>query len=233
MIQADQLTKRFGERTAVDRMSFTVAAGELYALLGGNGAGKTTTLSLLLGLLAPDDGRALIDGQQVGPGARPRAAFVPEVVDLYPDLDPMETLAFFCGVAGLSRSEEDFERALTNAGLDSAHYRRRLRVFSKGMRQKVALAVAEVQGAKAIFLDEPTSGLDPTAAEQLMERLVHLKGQGAAILMSTHDVLQVSRVADRVGILKDGKMACERTIAQMQEENLIDLYREVVTGEKA
>jgi ABC-2 type transport system ATP-binding protein len=228
MIEAKGLTKRFGDRVAVDRIDFRVEPGEIYALLGGNGAGKTTTMHLLLGLIAADGGEAVIDGARVVPGSRPRAAFVPEVVDLYADLDPIETLELFLGIAGIARSNEELSSALEHAGLDRAHHRRRLRVFSKGMRQKVALAIAEAQGAKAVFLDEPTSGLDPTAAEGLMSRLVALKSAGAAILMTTHDVLQVQSAADRVGFVRDGKLLEERRMSDLGGEPLIEIYRRVI-----
>jgi ABC-2 type transport system ATP-binding protein len=162
-------------------------------------------------------------------GRRPKAAFVPEVVDLYPDLDPIETLELFTGVAGLSRPEPELAGALSRAGLDVAHHRRRLRVFSKGMRQKVALAIAEALDARAIFLDEPTSGLDPAAAAQLMERLAAMKARGAAILRSTHDVFQVESAADRIGIVRDGKLLAERRVSELGEP-LFDLYRRTMEG---
>jgi ABC-2 type transport system ATP-binding protein len=228
MIEAKKLVKRFGDRVAVDEIEFEVKAGEIYALLGGNGAGKTTTMHLLLGLIPADGGEAIVDGVRIQPGVRPRAAFVPEVVDLYADLDPIETLQLFLGVAGISKDRSEIEAALDRSGLDRSHHRRRLRVFSKGMRQKVALAIAEAQGAKAIFLDEPTSGLDPIAAEQLMGRLVQLKHEGAAILMTTHDVLQVQSTADRVGFVRDGKLLEERKVSDLSGESVIDLYRRIV-----
>jgi ABC-2 type transport system ATP-binding protein len=228
MIEAKKLKKTFGERTAVDEIEFNVQPGEIYALLGGNGAGKTTTMHLLLGLIPADAGEAVIDGARIVPGVRPRAAFVPEVVDLYADLDPIETLELFLGIAGITKTTEELSVALEHAGLDRAHHRRRLRVFSKGMRQKVALAIAEAQGAKAIFLDEPTSGLDPSAAASLMSRLIAIKQSGAAILMTSHDVLQVQAAADRVGFVRDGKLLEERRISDLGGESLVEIYRRVI-----
>jgi len=228
MIEAKKLKKVFGERTAVDELELNVQPGEIYALLGGNGAGKTTTMHLLLGLIPADGGEAVIDGVRIVPGVRPRAAFVPEVVDLYADLDPIETLELFLGIAGIQKTTEEISVALERSGLDRAHHRRRLRVFSKGMRQKVALAIAEAQGAKAIFLDEPTSGLDPAAAEQLMSRLIALKKAGAAILMTTHDVLQVQNAADRVGFVREGKLLEERRMSDLGSESLLEIYRRVI-----
>ena len=225
MIEARSLSKRFGPTAGIREVSLRVARGELYALLGGNGAGKTTTLHLLLGLIAADAGEALIDGEWVGPGRRARAAFVPEVVELYPELTPLETLELFAAVAERAQDRGALEAALETAGLAPELHRRPVRAFSKGMRQKVALAAAAVQGAKAILLDEPTSGLDPAAAEQLMLRLAALKAAGAAILMSTHDILLVSRVADRVGILREGRLVEEHPAAGLDGAALLELYR--------
>jgi ABC-2 type transport system ATP-binding protein len=229
-IEARALEKRYGDRLVVDAVSLKVGSGEIFALLGGNGAGKTTTLHMLLGLVAADAGKALIGGEEVRPSRRAKAAFVPEVVDLYPDLDPLETLELFAGVAGIDAPLEARVRALESCGLDAAHHRRRVRILSKGMRQKVALAAAEVQGATSILLDEPTSGLDPSAADQLMTRLAILKSRGAAILMSTHDVLQVESVADRIGIMKSGRLVVERSRSDLDGKRLMDLYREVNAG---
>ena len=225
MIEVRGLTKRYGARTAVDALSFTVGPGELYALLGGNGAGKTATLNLILGLLAADGGEVRVDGVAVGPGARPCAVYVPEVVALYPDLDPLETLALFASVAGRTVSEADRAGALTRAGLAAEHHHRRVGTFSKGMRQKVALALAEVQGARSVVLDEPTSGLDPLASAQLAERLAAAKAGGAAILMSTHDVLHAANLADRVGILQAGRLVAELDATGMDAAALLAAYQ--------
>jgi ABC-2 type transport system ATP-binding protein len=225
VIEVRGLTKRYGARAAVDGLSFTVAPGTLYALLGGNGAGKTTTLNLILGLLAADGGEIRVDGQAVGLGARPRAVYVPEVVALYPDLDPLETLALFAAVAGRDVPEAERAGALARAGLAEEHHRRRVGTFSKGMRQKVALALAEVQGAHTVILDEPTSGLDPLASAQLAERLGAAKAAGAAILMSTHDVLHAAQLADRVGILQAGRLVAELDAAGMDAAALLAAYQ--------
>lgn len=226
MIVARGLVKRYGNRTVVDNVSLQVKAGQLYALLGGNGAGKTTTLHLLLGLIPPEAGEITVADQVVKPGLRPRAAFVPEVVELYPELDPVETLALFASVAGVTSDSVAIAQALSHAGLEPSHHRRRVGTFSKGMRQKVALAIAELQGARAIVLDEPTSGLDPVAAEQLLLRLNKLKQGGAAIVMSSHDVHTITTVADTLGILREGKLVLERSTEGLDAAALIALYRQ-------
>lgn len=229
MIKVKNLQKRYGSRVAVQDLSFTVGSGELYALLGGNGAGKTTTLHMVLGLIPRDAGEISIDERLVNAGTRPRAIYVPEVVELYADLDAIETLQLFAAVAGQPSSTALCGEALSRAGLDAEHHTRRLGVYSKGMRQKVALALAEVQQARTIVLDEPTSGLDPAAAAQLAERLQAAKERGSAILMSTHDVLHVAGVADRVGILQSGRLVAELECKNMDGPALLEAYRASVS----
>ncbi len=225
MIEVKNLNKMYGSRVAVQDLSFTVGSGELYALLGGNGAGKTTTLHMILGLISRDSGQITVDDRIVKTGTRPRAIYVPEVVELYADLDAIETLQLFASVAGQSSTGPQCAEALNRAGLSPEHHRRRLGVYSKGMRQKVALALAEVQRARTVVLDEPTSGLDPAAAAQLAQRLQAAKDRGAAILMSTHDVLHVAGVADRVGILQSGRLVAEVDCKDMDGPALLEAYR--------
>jgi len=230
MIHVEHLQKSYGDQQAVRDLSFDVAPGELYALLGGNGAGKTTTLHMLLGLVESDGGTIQVDGQTVGPGARPRAVYVPEVVQLYADLDAIETLELFASVAGHSVTAAACGTALEQAGLAPEHHRRRIGIYSKGMRQKVALALAEVQKAGALVLDEPTSGLDAVAAAQLAERLKAAKARGSAVLMSTHDVLHVAGLADKIGILHRGVLVEELPGQGLDGPQLLKAYREAVAG---
>lgn len=233
MIDVQNLQKSFAGRPVVQDLNFRVGAGQLYALLGGNGAGKTTTLHMVLGLIPRDSGQIQVDGVTVGPGVRPRAVYVPEVVELYADLDALETLELFTAVAGETVNTADCARALEHAGLAPEHHRRRLGVYSKGMRQKVALALAELRKAGAVVLDEPTSGLDALASAQLAERLAAAKARGAAILMSTHDVLHVAGLADRVGILHGGRLVAELDCAQMDGPSLLEAYRSAVGAQGA
>lgn len=230
MIEVHALEMRYRGHVAVQSLSLSVAKGQLYALLGGNGAGKTTTLHAVLGLRAPAAGRIQVGAVEVSAGQRPRAVYVPEVVDLYPDLDAIETLELFAGVAGQSTARADLAGALTRAGLDAAAHHRRLRTYSKGMRQKVALALAEVQKSDLIVLDEPTSGLDPSAAAQLAERLAAAKAAGSTILMSTHDVLHLAGIADRVGILAGGRLLRELDATDMDGPALLAAYQSTISG---
>lgn len=225
MIDVVDLEVKYGDRPAVRNLSFTVRPGEIYALLGGNGAGKTSTLSAVLGLVPPTKGSVVVDGARVGPGARPRVVYVPEVVDLYPELDPIETLALFAGVAGRAADEAAFAAALEQSGLPADQHHLPVGTFSKGMRQKVALALSEARGARTLVLDEPTSGLDPLAADQLASRLRAARADGAAILMSTHDVLHAAGLADRVGVLVEGRLAQQLDARGLDAPALLEAYR--------
>jgi ABC-2 type transport system ATP-binding protein len=224
MIEVRALVKSFGGRRAVDGVSFTVRRGELYALLGENGAGKSTTLALALGALAPDAGEVRIDGVVPGPGQRARAAFVPEVVELYAELDALETLELFAGIAGIRAPRPQLVLLLERAGLAREHHGRRLGVASKGMRQKVALAIAELLERSTLILDEPTSGLDPLASEQLFARLAARREQGAAILLTTHELLLAAPVVDRAGILCEGRLV-EELVGPLDGAELLARYR--------
>lgn len=233
MIRIAGLEVTYGAHRAVEDLTLEVPRGTLYALLGGNGAGKTSTLHAVLGLLTASKGLIEVDGQRIAPGQRPRAVFVPEVVDLYPDLDALETLELFAAVAGRKLTFEARAAALSRAGLDPEHHRRRLRGFSKGMRQKVALALSDVHDARTLVLDEPTSGLDPAASDQLAARLREAKAEGASILMSTHDVLHAAGLADRVGILMNGRLVRELDAADLDAAGLLAVYREAVAPQPA
>lgn len=209
MLCARNLNKSFGAKKALDDVSFDVRAHEVFCLLGANGAGKTTTLRLFLGQLSPDSGAASVAGFDVNEdrkSALDRIAYVPDDVALYPVLTGLENLEFFSRLAGQRLSKDEIDAILDEVGLDRDAARRRLGGYSKGMRQKVGIAIARARNAAVILLDEPTTGLDPKAAHDFALLVRRLKANGAAILTTTHDLPYVIQVADRIGIMRDGRM---------------------------
>lgn len=199
----------YGDAIILNGLSLTIQAGEIHALLGANGAGKTTTLNLLLGFVQPRSGQVRING--IDPAANPTAArrqvaYIPENVALYGHLTARENIAYLLDLAEQSADSAAIGEALTAAGLDHAAHDGRVSGFSKGMRQKVAIALALARHVPALLLDEPTSGLDPQATMEFNRLLGVLRGQGVAILMVTHDLLGAADVADRIGFLRGGRL---------------------------
>ena len=235
MLTLEALTKRFpgAAAPAVDNLTLTVAPGELFALLGPNGAGKTTTINCLLGFLTPDSGRALIDGLDVAREpleTKRRLAYIPEQVNLYGHFSGLENLAYFSELAGHNYPEGALRGFLLDAGLQAAAHDQRTAAYSKGMRQKVGIAIALAKEAKALLLDEPTSGLDPAASHEFSALLKKLSARGVAILMATHDLFRAKEDATRVGIMRHGKLAHILTAAELRHTDLEKLYLETMAA---
>ncbi|WP_425409367.1 ABC transporter ATP-binding protein [Hyphococcus sp.] len=209
MLEAKKLTKKFGGLTALDALDLKVETGEVVCLLGANGAGKTTTINLFLGFLEPSSGAAYVNGvsvQQAPLDSKKHLAYIPEQVALYPQLSGIENLDYFLRLTGIRKSRAQLASILKEAGLDEKAARRRASSYSKGMRQKVGIAIALAKDAKALLLDEPLSGLDPSAANALSHSLRALRDEGRAILMATHDVFRAKEIGTRIGIMKAGKL---------------------------
>ncbi len=212
VIAIDALVLARGGRRVLDGLTLAVAPGEIYALLGGNGAGKSTTLAALLGFLAPDSGSLRVSG--VDPAAQPEAArrqiaYLPENVALYEHLSADENLEYFLTLAGTPCSESDRAAAYAAVGLQADARSRRTSGFSKGMRQKVAIALAVLRKVPVLLLDEPSSGLDPKATADFNVLLQQLRARGTTILMVTHDLLGAADCADRIGFLDRGHLVEE------------------------
>jgi len=209
VLHAQQVVAGYENRSILHGLDLHIQPGETYALLGANGAGKTTTLSLFLGFVTPTSGQvqvAGIDPVTQPAKARQHLAYIPENVALYEYLSARENMAYLLDLAGQTTDNEAIEQALKAAGLDAAAFDRRVSGFSKGMRQKVAIALALARKVPALLLDEPTSGLDPQATAEFNRLLSILRGEGVAILMVTHDLLSAADVADRIGFLDKGKL---------------------------
>nr|WP_242653582.1 ABC transporter ATP-binding protein [Sphingomonas jatrophae] len=205
----------YGPRAVLRDLDLTVRRGEIYALLGGNGAGKSTTLNALLGFIAPSAGAVRICGvDPVTQPAQARAllAYVPESVALYDHLSARENVDYFLALAGAARDRPSvIDPALEAVGLPVHAWDARVSGFSKGMRQKVAIALALARHVPVLLLDEPTSGLDPQATLEFNRLLDTARARDVAVLMVTHDLLSAVDVADRIGFLADGRIDEERT----------------------
>jgi len=206
------LVAGYGGSVVLDGVSLTLASGELLAVLGGNGAGKSTLLKVLLGLLAPAHGRVRVFGADpvTDPhGARASIAYVPENVAIYPHLSGIENLRYLLGLAGRRPDAAALAAALREVDLAEPAWTARASDYSKGMRQKLLIALAVLREAPLLLLDEPTSGLDPEATAQLSVLLAGLRDAGKAILMVSHDLEVTRGIADRYLFLAKGRVLSE------------------------
>ena len=227
MIITNNLTKKYGEQTALDHLNLSVKQGEIYCLLGANGAGKTTTINLLLGFISPSSGSAFINQLNVHENSKVTKrflAYIPENLMLYPNLSAVENLDYFSGIAGKKLSKSSIKGFLEEAGLQAEAYEKRISTFSKGMRQKVGIAIALAKDAKVLLLDEPTSGLDPKAGNEFGSLLQKLRAKGVATLMATHDLFRAKEIATHIGIMKDGQLKQQLVARDITLQELEQAY---------
>lgn len=233
MLQAIALTKQYqsNARPALQSLNLAVAPGDIFCLLGQNGAGKTTTINLFLGFLQPTSGQALINGLDVAQHpqqARQYLAYLPETVMLYPNLSGVENLRFFASLAGFRYTPDELRALLNRAGLQADAHDRRLGLYSKGMRQKVGIAIALAKEAKVLLLDEPTSGLDPKAANEFSDLLLNLQQSGTAILMATHDIFRAKEIGTHIGIMRQGQLVETLQAMHLTASELEAMYLQTV-----
>lgn len=238
MITIHNLTKIYGEHVALNQLNLKVKSGDIFCLLGANGAGKTTTINLLLGFIPATSGSASIDNINVAKNSlatKKLLAYIPENLMLYPNLTAMENLDYFSGIAGKKLSTNVLKDYLSEAGLQEEAHHKRITTFSKGMRQKVGIAIALAKDAKVLLLDEPTSGLDPKASNEFGQLLRKLSKKGVAILMATHDLFRAKEVATHIGIMKDGQLkelftANEISLSELEKTYLSTMnYKQTVS----
>ena len=231
MLQAIDLSKRYeDDLLALDHLNLEVKEGEIFCLLGANGAGKTTTINLFLDFIEPTGGEALINGIDVSRDpleAKKYVSYVSENVMLYGNFTARQNLDFFAKLDGKKDlTKEDYHMHMRKVSLPENSFEMRLKNFSKGMRQKLGITIAIIKDAPNILLDEPTSGLDPKAAAEFIKILAGLRDQGKAIFMCTHDIVRTKEIADRVGIMKEGRLVMVRTREEFLEDNLEKIYLE-------
>jgi ABC-2 type transport system ATP-binding protein len=235
MLEIIDLSKRYENGVlAVDGLNLTVKPGEIFVMLGANGAGKTTTMMCVLGFTEPTEGTAKIMGVDVTKDpleAKKHVAYVSENVRLYGNFTAKQNLEFFTRLAGRTQvSGEEYEQVLARVGLEKEAVSRRLKGFSKGMRQRLGIAIAIMKQAAVILLDEPTSGLDPKGGVEFLKLLEELRQEGKAILMTSHDIFRARQIADRVGIMSSGRMVHVITRQEIDEHrvDLSELYIKVI-----
>lgn len=225
------LKKSYGSHQALKGLDLTVGEGDVFCLLGQNGAGKTTTINICLGFLKADSGEVRINGDAVeynNAPSRKHLAYIPEVVMLYPLLTALENLDFFCRLAGYRYPGEELAAFLSETGLQHDAHRRRVSTFSKGMRQKVGIAVAVAKQADVILMDEPTSGLDPRATDEFTRIVKKLAADGKSVLMATHDIFNAVNAGTHIGIMKEGQLVHALEAASVTPDALQRLYLETI-----
>jgi ABC-2 type transport system ATP-binding protein len=231
VLQAIQLGKQYNGTAALSSLNVSIDKGEIFCLLGQNGAGKTTTINLFLGFTHATSGKATINDVEVNPNntaTKKFVAYIPEVVQLYGNLTGIENLDFFSRLAGFKYSKELLGGFLTKAGLQTEAHGKRLSIYSKGMRQKVGIAIALAKNADAIFMDEPTSGLDPKATAEFTKICKDLASEGKTIFMATHDIFNAVNVGTRIGIMKEGELVQTLNTNQITASELEKIYLETI-----
>ena len=227
MIDIENITKKFNDNTAVHNLSLKIKEGEIYGLLGSNGAGKSTTINILLGFLKPDSGKAIINNIDIASNfikARECIGYISENVSLYPHLSGLENLDYFCKLNGKNLPASELRKLLEKCGLQNEVHHNRMKTYSKGMRQKVGIAIALAKKAKVYLLDEPASGLDPLASNELSTLLKNLSNEGASILMASHDIFRVRETCNRIGIIKKGELVKEMQTSDVSTKQLEKIY---------
>ncbi len=227
MIKIQNVSKSFNGNIAIQDLNIEVEKGEILGLLGANGAGKSTTINMLLGFLTPDSGEVHINNLDTVTSSketRKLTGYIPENVNLYPYLSGLENLDYFCKLTGLKYTHAELENYLKICGLETDAHSKKVYSYSKGMRQKVGIAIAYAKKAQVYLLDEPASGLDPLASNELSVLLKKLASEGASILMASHDIFRVREVCDRIGILKNGILVKELSSNDVSARELEALY---------
>lgn len=231
MLEAKDLTKKYEDGLlALDHLNLSVEPGEIFCMFGANGAGKTTAINLFLGFIPPTEGTALIEGIDVVKEplkSKEYVSFVSENVMLYGNFTAYQNLDYFSKLAGKRNLKKaDYTEAMKKVGLQEGAFDMRIKNYSKGMRQKLGIAVAALKGAPNLILDEPTSGLDPRSGQEFMELILELRDQGKSIFISSHDIFRAKFIADRVGFMLQGRLVMMKTSDELKGEDLNRLYVE-------
>jgi len=227
MIETKNLSKRYGDFQALNQLNLSIEPGEIYCLLGANGAGKSTTIGLLLNFIEASEGEAYINGINVANEpveTKKYISYIPENLMLYPSLTGVENLGFFCRLAGKNLSNRELKGLLADAGIEDRFLNKRISTYSKGMRQKVGIALTVAKESKVLLLDEPTSGLDPKASNEFGDLLRRMAAKKVSILMATHDLFRARETADTIGIMNHGNLVDSLSASTITNADLEQLY---------
>ena len=229
MLSTVGLSKRYEDGIlALDNLNLTVEPGEIFCMLGANGAGKTTTINIMLDFIPPTEGRVTVNGVDANEKpieVKQYLSYLSENVMLYGNFTARQNLEFFTSLAGKDDvSREEYYACLRRVALPEKAFEQRVKKFSKGMRQRVGIAIVIMKNAPVVLMDEPTSGLDPRGATDLVELLKELRDADKAIFTSTHDIFRAKDFADRVGIMKEGRLVMVKTREELEQENLEAIY---------
>lgn len=227
MIETTNLSKKYDQFLAVNNLNLGVQEGEIYCLLGANGAGKSTTIGLLLSFIQPTEGKATIGGLDVTANpieTKKYISYIPENLMLYPKLTGIENLDFFCQLAGKNLSKPQLKELMLEAGIQAAFIEKKVATYSKGMRQKVGIALTIAKDTKVLLLDEPTSGLDPKASNDFAQLLKKMSARKVAVLMATHDLFRARETATTIGIMNHGKLIESLKADSISNADLEKLY---------
>lgn len=238
MLEAKDLTKKYEDGLlALDHLNLKIEPGEIFCMFGANGAGKTTAINLFLGFIPPSEGTALIEGVDVVKEplkSKEYVAFVSENVMLYGNFSAYQNLDYFSKLAGKRNlTKADYAEVMKKAGLQEEAFDMRTKNFSKGMRQKLGIAVAILKDAPNLILDEPTSGLDPRSGQEFLELILELKEKEKSVFISSHDIFRAKYIADRVGFMLQGKLVMMKTKEELKGEDLNKLYIEYMQEHSA
>ena len=220
MIDAEELTRRYGETLAVDSVSFSIGGGEIVGLLGHNGAGKTTIMKMLTGYLEPSAGRVRVDGYDVGEApeaVQQRLGYLPENCPVYPEMTVVEYLDYVAGLRHVADRASALKEVLAATDLEGRAHDP-IGTLSRGFQQRVGVAQAIVHKPQLLILDEPTNGLDPSQTQQMRD-LIRRLAENATVILSTHIMQEVDAVCDRVMILRAGRLALDERITDLQRSD--------------
>lgn len=230
MIRAENLSKHYKDKVAIQNLNLVIERGEIFVLLGHNGAGKTTLINCCLGFMKPTSGQLYINNIDVEKNigeARKMVAYIPDDIDLYPNLNALENLIFFASLANLRYTTDQLAHYLELAQLPPEVYKQAVGTYSKGMKQKVCIAIALTRNAKVLFLDEPTSSLDPKSAGEFCSIMANLRDNGTTILMASHDLYRSKQLANRIGIMAQGELVSIIDPSNISAGELEKLYQSV------